>query len=559
MIHRILSHPIVSLPFVLASLLVAPQGFGQGTGDWQLVWADEFSLDGAPDPASWSFESGFVRNQELQWYQPQNAIVTNGLLVIEGRREQVPNPNYVPGSTDWKKNREFADYTSASLKTRDKFSWRYGRLEVRARIETQQGLWPAIWTLGVAGEWPSNGECDVMEFYRRSGVPTILANTAWGTATRWVAQWDGASQPLSHFTNTDPDWVSKFHIWRMDWDTNGVDLYLDDELMNHTDLSQTLNADGSNPFQQPHYLLLNLAIGSNGGDPSSTPFPRRYEIDYARVYESTLPLQNWVKVDDRAPEVSVSAGWGTWEGNPGYQETERFSETAGAEITFSFEGSQARYYGFRRGDLGYAEVLVDGVSHGTVDCHGDPAQYDQLLFETPELPNTLHTLTVRVTGTNNPASSGTEVIADAFASRVATVGLPWQQRWFTETEITDHPEISGAGSDADTDGVAALLESVYGGDPRADSVKPRPRVSVNASALTMAVDYQIERLVDLAGVTAATQFSTNLVDWVDLQGWPGLLESNTPSESPGYETRRFQISIPVGYSQFYLRSVAAED
>ncbi len=249
---------------------------------WKLVWSDEFNRDGAPDPKNWTFETGFVRNEEFQWYQPENARCRKGLLVIEGRKERKPNPQYEPGSTDWRRNRQFAEYTSASMTTQGLHSWQFGRFEMRARIDTRDGLWPAFWTLGVDGDWPSNGEIDIMEYYRGK----LLANVAWGTEKRWNAKWHSTARPLAEFN--DPNWSKKFHIWRMDWDAESIKLYVDDRLLNTTELKDTINGDGSgkNPFLQPHYLILNLAIGGqSGGDPTSTKFPARYEIDYVRVYQ----------------------------------------------------------------------------------------------------------------------------------------------------------------------------------------------------------------------------------------------------------------------------------
>lgn len=251
-----------------------------------LVWHDEFNINGKPDSACWRYEKGFVRNQELQWYRAENANCINGLLVIEGRREQVKNPDYVAGSTNWKSGREYAEYTSASIQTRGMKQFQFGSFEIRARIDTSKGSWPAIWTLGISGGWPSGGETDIMEFYRRGGVPIILANTAWGTSQRGVAKWHTETRPLTNFTSTDRDWTKKFHIWRMDWDSVAIKLYLDDLLLNTTLLSGTVNPDGRNPFLQPHYILLNLALGANGGDPVKTLFPLRYEVDYVRVYQS---------------------------------------------------------------------------------------------------------------------------------------------------------------------------------------------------------------------------------------------------------------------------------
>jgi beta-glucanase (GH16 family) len=250
-----------------------------------LVWNDEFNTDGKPDPASWRYETGFVRNQELQWYQQDNANCKGGVLLIEGRREKVRNPRFVPGSQNWQASREFAEYTSASINTRGFRHWQFGRFEIRARIDTAHGAWPAIWTLGIEREWPSNGEIDIMEFYRVKDVPTILANFAWGTGKRFTGKWDDLKKPLTDFIAVDDDWIKKFHIWRMDWDNESIKLFLDDQLLNEVSLSETVNPDGFNPFLQPHYILLNLAIGANGGDPSGALFPIKYEIDYVRIYQ----------------------------------------------------------------------------------------------------------------------------------------------------------------------------------------------------------------------------------------------------------------------------------
>ncbi len=252
----------------------------------KLVWADEFNVDGQPNPEFWKPEKGFVRNEELQWYQEANATCKNGALLIEGRREEIPNPNYRAGSPSWRTNREAAHYTSASINTRGLQQWLYGRFEIRARIDTARSAWPAIWTLGMEKQWPSNGEIDLMEFYRVQNVPTILANVAWGTANQYVGKWHTERIPFSHFLAKDPNWDKKFHVWRMDWTPEFIKLYLDNELLNTTLLSETVNPDGFNPFTQPHYLLLNLALGGNGGNPDKSNFPIRYEVDYVRVYQN---------------------------------------------------------------------------------------------------------------------------------------------------------------------------------------------------------------------------------------------------------------------------------
>lgn len=248
---------------------------------YTLAWADEFNQEGKPDSTMWDYERGFVRNEELQWYQTENANCKNGLLIIEARKEQKPNPSYQEGSMDWRRKRKIIDYTSSCLLTRGKKTWQYGRFELRARIDVSPGMWPAWWTLGVKKGWPANGEIDIMEYYRGK----LLANIACL----------GPDQKPEWFSNTfkvdslgGTKWSKQFHVWRMDWTEEFIALYCDNQLLNQVNLDQLVNKNGSgfNPFKQPHYMLLNLALGGmNGGDPSKTEFPNRMEVDYVRVYQ----------------------------------------------------------------------------------------------------------------------------------------------------------------------------------------------------------------------------------------------------------------------------------
>jgi beta-glucanase (GH16 family) len=253
--------------------------------DYKLMWADEFNTDGPVNPNNWTFETGFVRNHELQWYQDKNVYCKNGYLNIEARKTHEPNPNYTAGSTNWKKGHEFIEYTSGCIKTAGLKSWKYGRFIMRARINTSAGLWPAFWTLGEKGNWPSNGEIDIMEFYSAK----LLANIAVGTSLPNKALWFSKTRSIISFN--DREWATKFHTWRMDWDEQYISLYVDDILLNQQSMQSLYNTDGSgiNPFQQPHYILLNLAIGGdNGGDPAATQFPNKFEVDYVRVYQKNL-------------------------------------------------------------------------------------------------------------------------------------------------------------------------------------------------------------------------------------------------------------------------------
>lgn len=284
-----MSRPILFLSGLLLCILIStaflPGTKGVSTPPgYKLVWSDEFNRDGAPDSANWSYEQGFVRNEELQWYQPANARCENGILIIEARREERPNPNYVADSKDWRRNRPTITYTSACLRTAKLHTWKYGRFEMRGRIDIDPGCWPAWWALGVEGRWPANGEIDMMEFYRGKLLANIACQGANGKA-----QWFSRTRPVDSLgTGGAKAWSSQFHVWRMDWSEESIELYVDDLLLNKVPLSSLVNKDGSSfePFKQPEYMLLNLAIGGqSGGNPDASPFPRRFEVDYVRVYQ----------------------------------------------------------------------------------------------------------------------------------------------------------------------------------------------------------------------------------------------------------------------------------
>jgi len=256
--------PFAYLPDV-KWVFMSPEG---GNGQhYELVWDEEFNYTGKPDSTRWGYEYGFVRNHELQWYQPENANCRQGKLFIQAKREKKVNPA--------------AEYTSSCITTKNKASWQYGRFEMRGRISIAAGLWPAWWTLGVDKPWPNCGEVDVMEYYRGKLLANILG-TRGENNQRWY------SNRYSTDSLGGKAWASQFHVWRMDWTADDISLYIDDHLLNKVAVDSLLSPGNNlfNPYRQPHYMLVNLAIGGdNGGDPAATPFPQDFEVDYIRVYQ----------------------------------------------------------------------------------------------------------------------------------------------------------------------------------------------------------------------------------------------------------------------------------
>lgn len=301
---------------------VAPQDIALAdtlNDGYELVWSDEFNGI-TLNTNHWGFETGFVRNQEPQWYQTGNVQVTGGNLVITAKKQRVKNPNYDASSDSWKKNREYAEYTSSSIRSMTKLDMLYGRLEVRAKIPTTSGAWPAIWCLGYedkTGAWPACGEIDILEFYNNS----IFANLCW--SNEWGSdQWRAIQTSFSHFTAQDANWSDKYHTWRMDWDSTAVRIYLDNELLNVTNLDRTEQVVNSrnltaNPFRTRQYVLLNLALRSADGIDESY-FPLKYYVDYVRCYKAkkvptglqrveSLVAQNWLQQSSDGAVVDLRA------------------------------------------------------------------------------------------------------------------------------------------------------------------------------------------------------------------------------------------------------------
>ncbi len=228
-----------------------------------LIWSDEFNYNGLPDNTKWSYEEGFVRNREPQYYtkeRTENARVENGNLVITAVREDFNG----------------AKYTSASIITRGKFEFTYGRVEVRAKLPEGKNVWPAIWTLGATRgiRWPVCGEIDIMEYWGTS-PNSVSANVHTGDYNHTKGNGRGGKIAFQ-----DP-WKD-FHIYALEWYPDRLDFYFDNTL--YYTCPKKGEGTGEWPFDAPQYLLINLALtgGQTGIDDSI--FPTKYLVDYVRIY-----------------------------------------------------------------------------------------------------------------------------------------------------------------------------------------------------------------------------------------------------------------------------------
>ena len=235
---------------------------------WELVWADEFNYKGLADDSKWSYEVGFIRNREKQYYtkaRSENARVENGTLIIESRKEKY----------------EKGEYTSASLHTWHKAEWLYGRIEVRAKLPTGKGMWPAIWMLGTNRgkvRWPACGEIDIMENVGFD-PDTICANIHTKSYNHVKRTGKG-----SKIKGEKP--YEQYHVYAIEWYEDRIDFFLDDEKY------FTFRNEGTGndvwPYDKPHYLILNAAIGGTWGGRKGiddTIFPQKYHIDYVRIFK----------------------------------------------------------------------------------------------------------------------------------------------------------------------------------------------------------------------------------------------------------------------------------
>lgn len=224
------------------------------------VWSDEFNIDGAPNSSKWGYDlgAGGWGNNEAQNYtnRADNVIIQEGVLKIITKKESYQG----------------SSYTSARLLTKGKFSFKYGKVEIRAKLPSGGGTWPALWMLGDnidTAAWPACGEIDIME-HLGNNLNTIYGTLHYPGHSGGSA--DGATTTIANAT-------TEFHIYSIDWRADAIKFYVDNQLF------KTFVNSSSVPFNQNFFLIFNCALGGNFGgaiDPSFVS--STFEIDYVRVY-----------------------------------------------------------------------------------------------------------------------------------------------------------------------------------------------------------------------------------------------------------------------------------
>ena len=231
-----------------------------------LIWSDEFETSGNPCNDNWLYDigngSGGWGNNESQFYTRENAIVQDNVLKIKAKKETYRGYSY----------------TSSRMKTQNKFSFTYGRVEVRAKLPSGGGTWPGIWMLGddiTTVGWPGCGEIDIMEHRgNNQGVTSSAIHMAAGYG----------NTPFVHERDRVSDVSTNFHTYGIDWTKDKIDFTVDGFV--HYTYSPANKTNSNWPFNKPQFIILNVAMGGSLGGAIDPAFAESsMEIDYVRVYQ----------------------------------------------------------------------------------------------------------------------------------------------------------------------------------------------------------------------------------------------------------------------------------
>jgi beta-glucanase (GH16 family) len=239
---------------------------------YKLSWNDEFT-ESAINTNYWQYDlgNGGWGNNELECYTDSNASIANGYLVIQAKQQTV----IYDGVT--------SNYTSTRMNTGGgKFSFQYGRVDIRAKLPVEPGMWPALWFLGnnfgTVG-WPACGETDLMELVG-SNPYQVTGSIHWEEAGNQEGTLNN-----SYILPSGADYSQKFHVFSLVWTPTQISMYVDD--MPYMTESSTSISSGTWPFNQPQFLIMNVAVGGDWPGPptTATVFPESMYVDYVRVFQ----------------------------------------------------------------------------------------------------------------------------------------------------------------------------------------------------------------------------------------------------------------------------------
>lgn len=239
-----------------------------------LVWSDEF--DGPTlDYSKWECEVNAFGggNEELQLYtdRKENVRVEKGSLIIEARKEAAN----ISGTQ--------RNYSSGRIRTKHRGDWKYGRIDVKAKLPEGQGIWPAIWMLPTDekyGGWASSGEIDIMEF--KGQEPSRVLGTL-----HFGGKWPKNRYSSGNYDLPKGKFSDDFHLFSLDWREGKMTWLIDDKPYQTMSKWDSDEAPFPAPFNERFHLIINLAVGGRflGNPNDTTPFPRQLEVDYVRVYQ----------------------------------------------------------------------------------------------------------------------------------------------------------------------------------------------------------------------------------------------------------------------------------
>ena len=281
--------------------------------NWQLIWEDDFNGNSL-DQSKWVHDIGTGSqygmwgwgNGELQYYQPQNTILNNGIAKIEVKEE----PNGIVDS--WGASSYFS---SSKITTKGIFDFRYGKVEARIKTIDGQGFWPAFWMLPTGGSWPCDGEIDIMEQWGNN----YLTNSTTGAAHIGTCPYSQST----HFYESFSSYISSgscaddFHTYSVIWKEDTITWYVDEtELFSLNPSSYwSIPSQSAWPFNANEwYLMINLAI-TQAGPNSNTVFPNQMEIDYVRVYQENITSIESVSENEHVIFPNPSNNYIVFKGN----------------------------------------------------------------------------------------------------------------------------------------------------------------------------------------------------------------------------------------------------